>query len=337
MVSMMNNVFPAMKLTQFVSTLQTAPITTAGINDYHLRYIQRMLPVLDYYVAIYARSLSWMLEQTNREIEQLTLVDYGGGEGFCSLLMKYLGVGQVIYVDMNSEAADTVDRLSDMLGWGPDVVLTGDARTLRKWCEHEGEVPNGVMGMDVIEHIYSLDEFFCDIISITHTIPMLFTTASTPYNHRKVRQLHKAMQLDEQGDNQREGFWNLRRSFIAKHYPLMEVEKLDYWATHTRGLNYDDILRAVDRNSPNLLRDRYNTCDPTTGSWTERILPVEDYRQLLLPYHYTLHEALGFYNTYRKGIKGGLSKIGNRMISTRGGKRWAPFLYLLAKPFNKDE
>lgn len=328
----LSNPLPSEKLSQFVSTMRSTDIASAGINEYHLQYIRRMLPVLDYYVDIYARCIEWITKQTQKPLEQLTLVDYGGGEGFCSMLMKYIGAHQVIYVDMNPEASDTIGRLSDLMGWGPDVVLTGDARSLREWCQRESEVPDGVLGMDVIEHIYSLDEFFGELTSISPKIQMVFTTASTPYNRRKVRELHKVMLTDELGDEHHEGFREMRRQFIQKHNPQMGNEQLDYWATNTRGLNYDDILRAVDRNSPNLLRDKYNTCDPSTGSWTERILPVEDYRQLLLPYQYQLDEALGFYNERHNGLKGTLARMANRRIARRGGRRIAPFLFLTATP-----
>ena len=302
------------------------------ISDYNKRYIARMMPALDYYMDIYLRGLRTMLSHTDKALGEVTLVDYGGGHGFLSLLAKEQGIGRVVYVDFNPDSVATVKAVGDSLaamGHGrlaPDDIVTGDAHVLRAWCEAEGVVPDIVMGMDVIEHIYCLDDFFADLLAVAPHVNMLFTTASTPYNRRVVRRLHAVMMRDE------EVFRGRRRSFIQKHYPNFAEDKLDYWAIHTRGLNYDDILRAVDSETPNLLCDPYNTCDPDTGSWTERILPIGDYRTMLQSYGYGLQEENGFYNEYRGGLKGWLSRRRNRRLAQGRCRRLAPFLYLIAAP-----
>jgi hypothetical protein len=173
---------------------------------------------------------------------------------------------------------------------------------------------------------------------------MVFTTASKPYNSRVVRRLRKAMQADELGTTTRKGFWKMRRDFIQKLQPEMSERELDYWADNTRGLVYSDVERAVESQSPNLLLDPDNTCDPETGSWTERILPVEDYRQLLLPYGFTLTVLPGRYNEYRRGPKRWASDYYNKQIDNapdgepRGFReryrynkalKVAPFIYLV--------
>lgn len=309
-------------------TLRTIDYDALPISDYSRRYIRRMLPALDYYLGIYAHGLETLLRSVGKPAEELTLVDYGGGHGFLSILAKQAGVGQVIYVDFNPDAVATIHAVSDYLATletpvpGPDVVLQGDSKVLGEWCAREKESPDIVMGMDVIEHIYCLDDFFGHLFVVGAPMRMLFTTASNPYNRRVVRKLHKVMAKDEAL------FFKQRREFIQKHYPDMDSQKLDYWATNTRGLNYDDILRAVDTESPNLLRDPFNTCDPETGSWTERILPLDDYRNLLMPYGYEMCVENGWYNSANTGLKGCLERHYNKFLKAGRRRNVAPFLFL---------
>lgn len=312
------------------------------ISDYNLRYIRRLLPALDYYLDIYSRGLKMMLSRVSKPPQELTLVDYGGGHGFLSLLAKQQGFRQVVYTDYNPDAVATIQTITDHLGFGPDVMLCGDIEVLRQWCERENEVPDIVMGMDVIEHIYCLDDFFSNLFSISNQMQLLFTTASTPYNRRVVHRLRQAMRDDELGHpaskNRRakQGFRSMRRQIIAEQHPDFSDNQLTYWAAHTRGLKYDDILRAVESETPNLLRDPYNTCHPITGSWTERILPISDYRNLLLPYNYRLHIVNGFYNTHRNTTKGKLSRFFNRCLSHACSRHLAPFLYFIVTPDHRN-
>lgn len=299
------------------------PFGSLPISDYSRNYILRMLPAIDYYLAIYNRSLDTMISSCGKKADECTLVDYGGGHGFLSLLAKKRGFRQVIYVDFNPDAVETVRVLTERLGFGPDVILQGDATTLRQWCLEQGEKPDILLGMDVIEHIYCLDDFFSEIFALAPDVRMLFTTASNPYNKRLCKKLRQAMVRDEAL------FLQQRKAFIAKLFPDLPASEVDRWATDTRGLNYDDIFRAVDSLSPNLLRDPYNTCDPQTGSWTERILPLSDYLHLLQPYGATLVCQPGQYNALCPGLKGLLSRILNGLITFPLGKRIAPFLYLI--------
>lgn len=300
------------------------------ISDYSRGYIMRMLPALDYYWNIFNRGLNHLLAVSGLRAEEVVFVDYGGGHGFLSFLAKSRGFSQVIYIDMNPHSVKTVDVLSDQLGMGPDVILCGMSNTLKDWCVKEQTYPNLIMGTDVIEHIYCLDDFFSDIFSIPGKKHLCFTTASTPYNKMVVRRLHKAMVMDESGVRDVPSFRQLRREFIQKEFPDLSPERVSYWVDNTRGLVYEDIRRAVENDSPNLLRDPFNTCDPRTGSWTERILPIKDYRELVEPYGCELKVAPGFYNG-----RNWMLRMANRFIARKHSLRVAPFIYLFLSPVKK--
>ena len=303
-------------------TIDTINYNNLPISDYSRRYILRMLPVMQYYESIYDKCLDMVLAGLEKPLGDVVMVDYGGGHGFLSFQAKRRGIGQVIYVDFNPKAVQTVNAISDELGYGPDVVLCGDSKVLKDWCKKEQEMPDVVMGMDVIEHIYCLDDFFAELHAINPMLRMLFTTGSNPYNKRVCRRLRKVMKKDE------ELFRGIRQDFITKQFPTLTEKQVDYWAVNTRGLNFDDIYRAVDSEVPNLLNDRYNTCDPSTGSWTERILEIEAYQDLLNPYMWQLHVEKGFYNESRGGIKGCASRLINRFVDMSWGVNIAPFIIL---------
>ncbi len=301
----------------------------APLDNYQRDYLKRMLPVLDYYLDIYQHCLLFLESRLSKPAEEATLVDYGGGHGILSIVAKQLGWRQVVYIDVNPAAAKTVATLSDAVGIGPDVILTGDSKSLKQWMLDQGESPDAVVGMDVIEHIYGLDSFFGDLASMGTQAPMLlFTTASNPCNRHICSKLRKAMRDDEIGSSENPNFFTLRYEYILSAFPGMEESIAQRWARDTRGLVYADILDAVKSGVPNLLGDDFNTCDPRTGSWTERILPIADYKDLLQQYGYTLGVENGWYNTHHWFGKRWVAQLLNGINSIR----FAPFIILTAEP-----
>ena len=330
-------------------TLAQLDVSRLSISQYSRTALKRVLAAAEYYLEIYRNSLERTLTMCDKSPDRMTIVDYGGGHGLLGILAKKLGFAHVIYIDCNADALQTVHELSALLEAAPDAMLQGDATTLGDWCRNNNVAPDALLAMDVIEHIYVLDEFFAALHSIpTHgsSLKMIFTTASTPFNKRIERRLRKAMQADELGTATKKGFWQKRRDYVQELHPDMSDRELDYWADNTRGLTYADVARAVESQSPNLLLDPDNTCDPDTGSWTERLLPVDDYRQLLLPYGYSLSVAPGRYNVHRKGPKKWTSIHYNKTIDNapahaphgfrerrryRKALKVAPFLYLIVE------
>lgn len=314
------------------------------ISSYSRKALRRTLDAAEYYLEIYREALDMALSMCACPPDQASIVDYGGGHGLLSILAKMLGFKQVIYVDTNPDAVKTMHELSSRLGYAPDVVVQGGSDMLLRWCAEKDVRPDVLLAMDVIEHIYVLDDFFSDLHAISPNIRMVFTTASNPYNKRVVRRLQKAMDNDEKGHRLKKGFWQMRRDYIKKLYPDMPERLLDFWADNTRGLIYKDVARAVESQSPNLLLDTHNTCDPVTGSWTERILPELDYRQLLQPYGYELLVLPGRYNEHRHGPKAWASRHYNSRIDKapktaaegfgqrrrlRRALKMAPFIFLI--------
>lgn len=320
----------------FADTLRRIDYNALGISDYSHNYILRLIPILDYYLNICNHTLDLLPKTTH------TLIDYGGGHGFFSLLAKQRGIKRVVYIDHNLQASETVTAIAEQLGFGPDIILTGDSNTLKVWCKEQNIIPDSIVGIDVIEHIYRLDTFFADLLTINPNMAMVFSTASTPYNPIVKHRLRRIMLQDEYGYGGQKGFLQLRREHISALRPDLSQKELDQWAESTRGLTYDDITTVLHSSTPpdtflhspkiSFFNSHFsipNTCDPATGSWTERILPMKAYSTLVAPHRIKVHK--GFYNSHQKGIKGIIESMLNLFLHLPLTRPIAPFIILEVK------
>ena len=285
------------------------------ISDYNKRYIGNLKPALSYFMHIYADCL----------------IDYGGGTGFLSILAKSIGIGQVIYIDLNPSSVETIQLLKQIIGIGPDIILHGDSDVLADWCARNKVYPQLLIATDLIEHVYDLSLFFKDLIHINDSMYLLFTTASTPFNPYVQQRLHKMMVGCESGSLESPNYYTLREQFITKLCPAFSPKEVETWARKTRGLTYPDIQKAIEKKSLPSPEDPYNTCDPATGNWAERILPIQTYEDLLAPYQFKLKVEKGFYNADRNNpVLSLICKGINALIRNSGsfGFLLAPFIIL---------
>jgi hypothetical protein len=320
--------------------LQAIDYNSLPVSDYNKRYIAAMKPALGYYMEIYARCLRQGIRALGTEPRAITLIDYGGGSGFLSILAKEAGCGQVIYIDINPLSVETAGVLKQQTGTGPDILLTGDSPTLAAYCHTHGIVPQLLIATDLIEHIYKPADFFADLCTINQAMQLVFTTASTPFNPLVRRRLHRFMRGCESGDLVSPNYLSRREAFIRQHYPRFSAEQVNAWSRHTRGMTYADIRKAIDTGQlPSLLpAGKYNTCDPETGNWAERILPMRTYRSLLAPYGYHLSVGKGFYNERRRRLLPSIAcRLLNVVIRCSGyaGLFLSPFLILWCRPSGK--
>ena len=208
---------------------------------------------------IYADCLLKGLESIGSSPEEITLIDYGGGSGFLSILAKQAGIGRVIYIDLNPDSVDTIRILKEQVNTGPDIILHGDSDTLADWCSANKVKPQLLIATDLIEHVYDLSAFFANLVAIDNKMQMLFTTASTPFNPYVKRRLHRLMTIWEKGI----------LCFTSALYPTalsgpFPAEAKEA-ARKTRGLTFPHIHKAVKTGSYPLLKDAFNTCDPRNG------------------------------------------------------------------------
>jgi predicted RNA methylase len=298
------------------------------ISDYDKEYID-IRHALPYYMEIFADCIAEGLRLSDCDPAALTLVDFGGGNGFLSMLAKEIGVQRVVYVDINPLSVATIQTLKQLTGTGPDVILQGSSHTLAAWCEEQKIYPHVLIATDLIEHIYDLRRFFIDLLRANPRVQMIFTTASSPYNPFVKRRLHKLMKQCEKE------YLILRYEYISNNHPELTEEEAQQWSKATRGLNYTDIDSAIKSSIYPRQTDAYNTCDPETGNWAERILPRSYYDSLLRELGYSLSLQKGFYNTHRRHPAISiLGRMVNLFIHLVGpiGFFFCPFITLSCRP-----
>ncbi len=322
------------KLGSLTARLMAIDYDRLPISDYNKRYIRNLKPALAYFMRIYEDCLRRGTQGVNLPLSDLTLIDYGGGSGFLSMAAKRVGIGRVIYIDLNPLSAQTIQVLKEEAGIGPDIILQGDSKFLADWCAKHRISPQLLVATDLIEHVYDLDAFFKDLHQINGSMPLIFTTASSPFNPYVKRRLHKLMDGCERGTLESPNYHTLRHRFISGRYPALTPEEVETWARNTRGMTYDDIQEAIESNRMPTPPGPHNTCDPANGNWTERILPISSYKKLLAPHDLKLSVAKGFYNTYRSSRAMSLLCEGlNLLIRHSGplGLLIAPFIILVCR------
>ena len=65
-------------------------------KDYWSSSVRSKLPNILAYLEVYAFIISNAIPQ-NKEFEEITILDYGGGAGYMSLLAKQVGIGKVYH------------------------------------------------------------------------------------------------------------------------------------------------------------------------------------------------------------------------------------------------
>lgn len=312
--------------------LRSIDYNSLELSDYNLNYIFRMLPHLEYYFSMYAFSLSVLMGKSLKKEDEY-VVDFGGGHGFLSIFLKMLGLN-VIYCDYNPLSVQAIKKLKETIGYGPDLIVDGSSAELLSFCAEKNLQPKYILSIDVIEHVYDLDGLFRDFHAMNPSVQMVFTTASNPCNFLKAKQLRKIMQKDEQTE-----FFHLRFEYIKQNFPQLPDNTCVQLSKLTRGLCYDDIETEVEKYIktgvlPKELKDKFNTCDPITKSWTERILSLKEYRRYLKKYSFEVNFHNGFYNPNRsnKYLSYAVKYLNFIILHTGfAGRTIAPFILLKIK------
>lgn len=311
-----------------------------GISDYSARYLSHLLQHKAFFLKIYARVLEHAVQKSTASPAQLCLADYGCGNGLLGLFAKYCGFKIVLLCDTNADFTQAARALSAAIAVPADAYVHGDIHQLADANIYP--VPGIIVGTDVIEHIYNLEDFFSTIASINQKMITVFTTASNPENPILRKKLERLQIKDElhgsapedgllTGAYEQEAFFTQRIKIIQQVAPQLDDAGTDELAKLTRGMYEPDIRRAIQIFLQEAVLPEpapgVNTCDPATGSWTERILPMQFYMDLYERHGFSLEISNGFYDSYTPGWKQPINFLRNRLVLILG-KKIAPFLTL---------
>lgn len=140
------------------------------------------------------------------------------------------------------------------------------------------------------------------------------------------------MHACEYGTAETPNYYTKRMTHIKQRFATLSDQEVKSWTLKTRGLIYADIDQAIEKNLHPQPLGAHNTCDPETGNWTERILPIRSYRSLLSKHAYTVSIYKGFYNDQRaQKWKSVVCQCINLLIQLSGkvGFLLSPFILLI--------
>ncbi|MEO6355042.1 MAG: class I SAM-dependent methyltransferase [Ferruginibacter sp.] len=329
-------------ITAFEARLDHIIINDISPELYCKKYLVHLLQHKKYYLSIYADVLQKLIQHAAKKKAHIVLLDFGAGNGLLGIFAKFCGFKKVFVNDIDAKFVQAAKCLSDQLKIKIDGFITGDIAAVKAYFK--SEPPDAIAGTDVIEHIYSLEDFFATIQQMNPSMITVFTTASNPANFLKVSSLRKLQLKDELeggtpddhvlfGETALQPFIKIREEIIRKHYNNLTDVIIKELAKATRGKNEPDIVAAVKEYNisgkmPLPPADKTNTCNPINGSWTERVLPLADYSRMYNSYGFSIQFYKGFYNVYEGGIKKYFKKIINATIAILGNTI-APYIIIV--------
>lgn len=285
----------------------------------------------------YVHLMAWVL-YPKVEGKNLAFIDHGGALGLMSCYAREAGLSTVIYNDIFEPWQRNARIFGEKLGLPADSYILGEiqdiaadlkGRTL-DWC--------GLVSVNVIEHIYDMDDFLR--ISAGLTPPcctLVLSTSANPFNplvkwrhHQHHREWefqdgpHKGFVLEENT----KAFYKQRVEIIRAAAPALAEADVAPLAAATRGLRKDHIEAAVrdfEKTGKISVRPEHptNTCDPKTGCWEERLLDAPAVAAKLEKHGFKVSISGGYYDGRASGgpkkvLKKAAAQILNEAISRMG-------------------
>ena len=239
----------------------------AGVpKDYWSISLRERLPNILAYLEVYAYIISNAIPE-NKRLDEIVLLDYGGGVGYMSLLAKQAGIGKVVYHDVDPGAQLRAQIVGETLSLEADQYLCGTEDVLLNYPE----TFNSIVSSDVLEHVYSMENVIrCWSVAAVQGAKMFHQTGAN------YRNLHQRWHLSRvQREHEARYILASRKELIARSFPMLPEEKVTTLSEKTRGLNEADILVAVDNylKTKNIPEPDHptNTCE-LSGYWIERFM-----------------------------------------------------------------
>ena len=259
-------------------------------EDYLVKYINNY----SFYMSAYSQLLRKALKKINNSVNECTFVDYGGGCGILSWLAKMTGFKTVIYNDIYESSVKDAEILSKKLDISIDYYIKGDIEDFVDQIVQLNIQPDLICSFDVLEHIYDLENWIKTIAKI-RKFNLLFMTGANPKNPYIVNRLKKLhIRSEYQGCEKNilyndiflnTSFLKQREIIIGNMFPDLENNEVEFLSKKSRGLRKDGIEKMVREYKKTgkisyIIDHPTNTCDPYTGSWTERLIDLEQLKIL---------------------------------------------------------
>lgn len=330
----------------FENQLEYIVVDDISSENYCKKYLSHLLLYKKYYLAIYADVLNKLILHSALKKEDIILIDFGSGNGLLGIFAKFCGFKKVFLHDIDEKFIQASKNLSGKLKITMDGFITGDIKSLESYFN--SEKPDGIVGTDVIEHVYNLEIMFKCFQQINPAMVSVFTTGSNPVNFFKVRSLKKIQLQDEMeggtpdqhilfGEIALEPFISMREKIIRRYNAGLSENDIILLARSTRGQNEQDIIQSIDQYKLTgkcpVPASGNNTCNPLNSSWTERILSFKNYYNIYSAAGFSCKIYAGFYNDYGRGLNNFVKKLLNTCI-TIFGKKISPYIVIVGHKNN---
>lgn len=279
-----------------------------------------------------------------KNINDFTILDYGGGLGMFSLLAKEANL-RVIYNDIDEVLLSDAQKIGRELRAEADYYFLGDINDVINFINNEKLTISAVVSQNVIEHIYDIEAFFTKLPLLSHG-PIIMSTRANIFNKMIVNLLKKrqfqAEYLERKIDDGAprdcfKAFFNVRKHIIANYTDKLSEKEIEILAIRTRGKIINEILEAVDEYLETGclikgLEHPTNTCDPLTGNWCEHLMDPYWLGGILKNSGFNVEIMAGYYGSSGKLMKVIIANLLNLGINffRKQGLKFAPYVIIVA-------
>jgi 2-polyprenyl-3-methyl-5-hydroxy-6-metoxy-1,4-benzoquinol methylase len=316
------------------------------VSAYSKKYFKDYQRKLKYSLQACSFILMHALQKSGKTLEDATIVDYGAGTGVLAMLAKEVGFGKVIYNDIyDISCKDAATIANKALAQANDYVC-GDINALQTYFTTNNQPCDIMVSRNVIEHIYSLENYFKELSNFQkQELTLFFATTANIKNPlivwytQRIQKMLEFKGMTTKWGKERDSlkpYLQSRKEIIKAHFSGLSQNQIEILATETRGLIKDEIISFSKDyiNSGTLkksLVNGCNTCDPYTGNWAEHLVEIEKYNELFIKNGFSFSVVNGFYNTnYTKQWLNLITPVVNVFIKIAGknGIFLAPFIGL---------
>ena len=273
------------------------------------------------------------VKKINKPIASLSLLDYGAGLGTLFLLASQVGFKQVYYNDYFESWTSNARKLCTKLNISIAGFITGDIDAVIDYGKSNHANFNIVASRNVVEHIYSLRDFYSKLYQSGLTT-ICYSTTTANYHNIAMRLKH--FRLHSKVEDAQ--FKKQRADYIKELRPSATATDVDQLVEITRGRAFADFTNAVElyfkkEPIPPVEFLLSNSCDYKTGVWAENLLTRKNYKTIIEDVGFTSDYTPGFWDThYKYTFANFITGCFNGIIKAVGKKGiyFSPFVNIVA-------
>ena len=238
------NTFLNEKALAFLAMLNSTNFQDLALSDYNRFYLERYLEKPKYNLYLICQ----ILEQGGELNKYDKIIDLGGGIGFNTAFIKFLGLDvELIYIDIDKKSTDSAKVLHQHVNLLASSYYSGDLASIETLITDR----TLICSRDVLEHIYDLPGFFRisskagKNIHNTSAIKNHFLKSSSFKRiHKQAEYFGNKNSVSKERDH-RKPYFELRKLIIKDLYAEFNGTDIKVKSKETRGLIVSDIRTVI--------------------------------------------------------------------------------------------